>query len=76
MINVAHDTKMMYGGTLDGRSFTKGADPYEERDEHEGKHEGNTREITQPTRIDHRCARSMNTKVRYKIQSQQRTIQR
>ena len=21
----------------------KGADPYEERDEHEGKHEGNTR---------------------------------
>ena len=36
---------------------------------------GNTREITQPTRIDHTCARSMNTKVRYKIQSQQRTIQ-
>ena len=37
---------------------------------------GNTREITQPTRIDHTCARSMNTKVRYKIQVQQRTIQR
>ena len=52
-----------------------GADPYEERDEHEGKHEGNMREITQPTRIDHTCTRSMNTKVRYKIQSQQRTIQ-
>ena len=33
----------MQGGTLGGRSFTKGADPYEERDEHEGEHEGNTR---------------------------------
>ena len=54
----------------------KGADPYEERDEHEGKHEGNTREITQPTRIDHTCARSMNTKVRYKIQVQQRILLR
>ena len=32
VINVAHDTKNV-----------KGADPYEERDEHEGKHEGNTR---------------------------------
>ena len=29
MINVAHDTKMMSGGTLEGRSFTKGADPGE-----------------------------------------------
>ena len=75
VINVAHDTKMMWSGTPYGRSFTKGANPYEECDEHEGKHEGNTREITRPTRIDHTCARSMNTKVRYKIQSQQRTIQ-
>ena len=40
MINVAHDTNMMQGGTLDGRSFTKGADPKEELEEHEGKHEG------------------------------------
>ena len=36
----------------------------------------NTRESLKPTRIDHTCARSMNTKVRYKIQIQKRTIQR
>ena len=44
----------------------KAADPYEEHDEHvgktRGKHDRNTREITQPTRIDHTCTRSMNTK--------------
>ena len=28
-INVAHDTKMMYGRTLDARSFMIGADPVE-----------------------------------------------
>ena len=76
MINVAHDTKMMWSGTPYGRSFTKGADTEEEHEEHEGKHEGKHERITQPTRIDHTCARSMNTKVRYKIQVQQRTIQR
>ena len=44
MINVAHDTKMMQGRNPRGRSFTKGVDPVQEREEHEGKMRENTRE--------------------------------
>ena len=75
MINLSSDAKMMYGRTLDGRSFTKGADPYEEHEEHEGETRGNTRETLNQQEIDHTCARSMNTKEDTLIQSQQRTIQ-
>ena len=39
MINVAHDTKMMYGRTLDARSFMIGADPVENTKNTRGKHE-------------------------------------
>ena len=46
MINVALDTKMMYGGTLDGRYFTKGADPAKNTK----NTRGNTRESLKPTR--------------------------
>ena len=41
MINVAHDTKMMWSGTPYGRSFTFGEDPYEEHEERAEEHEGN-----------------------------------
>ena len=55
-------SSMMYDGTLYGRSFTKGADPNEEHEEHEGKHEENTRESLKPTRFGHTYARSSKHK--------------
>ena len=61
VINVAHDTKMMYGRTLVARSFTKRSGSREEYEEHEGKHEGKHERITQPTRNSHTCARSTST---------------
>ena len=58
VINMAHDTKMMQGRTLDARSFTFGGNPTKNTKNARGKmrgtrgeHEGNTRENTQPTRI-------------------------
>ena len=42
----------------------------------EGNTRGNMREITQPTSDGHTYARSSKHKERYKIQSQQRTIQK
>ena len=51
-INILFDV----GRNPRGRSFTFGADPYEEHEEHEEGNERKTREITQPTRTkSHMC---------------------
>ena len=75
MINVAHDTKMMYGRTLDGQSFMFGGNPTKntkntrgKRGKHKGKHSTNNNIVTHA--LDPR-----NTK-EYKILIQQRTIHR
>ena len=63
MINVAHDTKMMYGRTLHARSFMKWRGSREEHEEHEGKTRGETREeLVKQTRFDYTCARSSKDK--------------
>ena len=58
--------KVMYVGTLCGRSFTFGENPYEEHEERAEEHEENngenTRESLKPTRFDYTCARTMKTK--------------
>ena len=57
---------MIQGGTLISRSFTKGANPAmntkNTRREMRGKSQGEHKRITQPTRIDHTCARSSKHK--------------
>ena len=74
------DTKIMQGRNPNRAIFHERSGSRDEHEEHKGKtqgnHEGNTREITQPTRFGHTYARSSKHKEWYMIQSQQMTIQR